>query len=135
MELDDGSMQCTNCPFIRPRYVRMIMFGQQTSFNDAKLEDPVIPTFQDFLVKSADDKYSIPCWPQHVIAAGQPDVPTQVKMLNYENLCIRKALLVQQNTIYKLVQMEAAQQKAQESHNTNFHNILASLKSLESHLT
>ena len=133
-ELENGSMQCTNCAYIHPRYVRMLISGQQTSLTQAKLEEPVIPTFEDFMLKSVDEKYYIPCWPQHVIGPNQPDAPTQTKLLNYANLCIRKALLVQQNAMAKLIQMENAQQQASASMNTNFHTVIASLQSLDNKL-
>ena len=86
----------------------MILSGQQTTFDKERLQSLEVPTFHDFLLTSADDKFSIPCWPQHVIGPNQPDAPTQTKMLNYANLCLRKALLVQQNAMAKLIQIEIA---------------------------
>ena len=56
-------------------------------------------------------------------------------MLNYANLCIQKALLVQQNQFQILVQMELATQQATASMNTNFHTVIASLQALETRLS
>ena len=106
-ELDDGSLQCNHCPYVQPIFhVRMILSRHQTSFSEDRFVDPQIPPFHDFMLQSSDDKYFIPFLPQHVISSGKPDATTQTKMLNYANLCIRKALLLQQDMHQKFLQAE-----------------------------
>lgn len=89
-ELDDGSLQCDHCKYVKNTFhVRMILSGHNTPFSEpdiiasekASTSVPIevpkgIPPFCDFMLNSSDDKFSIPYWPQHVIAQGQPDATT-----------------------------------------------------------